>query len=369
MRPLLPIGLTDPVPDGLRRRLELARQIRWVTARAHQINDLPTELRWIRRMGFRHDNTFRESEWGVHQTGATSTSNPEQVRHLFGARMQHVECRVERDAHATSPIGKGYSRQSITGSDMFGRPIAKKAASSAKLRDDIAAIVRRLPEPCLLVGSEAARNALAENLPDDAPAAHYGALCGRNAWEECRSVVTVGPPPIGLEDVENLARCYMADDPEPFISSAEAAWPVDHEYRDRGWPFWCTRMRRMRDGSLQPVEVAIHPDPRVQAVLEQVREAEAVRAIDRTRPVWNRRTVVALDSLVLDLTYDACPSHRELVAGGSPWERGMAALGILPLGACDLAAAKIFGTPKAAERAQENTPKAQIEGIFGVGGI
>jgi hypothetical protein len=40
----------------------------------------------------------------------------------------------------------------------------------------------------------------------------------------------------------------------------------------------------MRDGSRPKVRVRVHPDRRVQAVVEQTREAEMVQAIDRLRP-------------------------------------------------------------------------------------
>ena len=53
-----------------------------------------------------------------------------------------------------------------------------------------------------------------------------------------------------------------------------------------------TVMRRMRDGSLEPVVREGHPDPRMQAVLEQIREAEVVQAVDRLRAVWKHRQIV-----------------------------------------------------------------------------
>ena len=278
------------------------------------------------------------------------TGNIDQVRRVFGAMTEHVEVRVDRDAHVVSPIGKTYSRQSITGATRKGVAIPSKATSAPRLRNDVATIAARLPGPVLLVAAEQAKAALIEHLPLDTPTAHYGAVRGSNGWEQCRSVITAGPAPIGLEDVENLARCYLAADQAPFVSSVGTAWPTCHSYQDRGWPFWCTRGRRMRDGSVQPVEVAVHPDPRVQAMLEQIREAEVIQAIDRTRAVWHRREVVALDSLVLDLTYDRCPSHRDLVAGGSRVERAWAAEGVIPLGSADLHKAHpdLFCSPSAA---------------------
>ena len=47
----------------------------------------------------------------------------------------------------------------------------------------------------------------------------------------------------------------------------------------------------MRDGSSVAGKVLVHPDPRVQAVIEQVRERETAQAIDRLRLI--HRTVPA----------------------------------------------------------------------------
>ena len=102
---------------------------------------------------------------GAAMLALDGTGDPEMVRHLFGARMEHVECRVERDAHVTSPTGKGYSRQSLSGTDKFSRPIAGKQASAKRLREDVATIVRQQPGRCLVVAAEAAEAALIEHLP------------------------------------------------------------------------------------------------------------------------------------------------------------------------------------------------------------
>jgi hypothetical protein len=98
---------------------------------------------------------------------------------------------------------------------------------------------------------------------------HFGAVRGLNAWGDCRSAVIVGRESVSIEAVEDLARAYMANDPMAFVSTAGApprnwAWPF--------WPYRATRGRRMANGSVAAVEVEVHPDPRVQAVLEQLRE-------------------------------------------------------------------------------------------------
>jgi hypothetical protein len=115
-------------------------------------------------------------------------------------------------------------------------------------------------------------------------------------------------------------------------------------------------MRRMRDGSAAPVEVPVHPDPRVQDVLELIREDELVQAIDRLRPVWHRRHYALLNDLCLDLTYDRIYSHKHLAAGGDPVERAYLATGIVPLSPQDLHRAHpaIFRTERSAEWALQN---------------
>jgi Asp-tRNA(Asn)/Glu-tRNA(Gln) amidotransferase A subunit family amidase len=142
----------------------------------------------------------------------------------------------------------------------------------------------------------------------------------------------------------------MATDPAPFVSMARPDLPEDWPYKQ--WPYRATRMRRMRDGMLQPIEVDVHPDPRVQRVLEQIREAEATQGIDRVRPVFHRCDIVALNNLVLDLTYDATLSHRDLVAGGDRITRALERAGVLPETPDDLVLAypDLFASASTARR-------------------
>jgi hypothetical protein len=70
----------------------------------------------------------------------------------------------------------------------------------------------------------------------------------------------------------------------------------------------------MRDGSTRSVKVKVHPDPRVQAVVEQVREAEMLQAIDRLRLIHSARkkTVCILCNIPLDIPVDALVTWRQL---------------------------------------------------------
>lgn len=284
----------------------------------------------------------------------------------------HHRISIERDAHVTGTCGRNYSRQSCTGEDRNGVPIPNKAEAALRLRLEVGRIAYRLPGDTLVIASlKAADRLREENVAPSDMIAHFGKVRGRNQWEGCESAFCLGAETMSVEAIETLARPFMVNDPVPFISSSG---PIDDDWAYATWPFKATRGRRMRDGTVQPVEVEVHPDPRVQEVLEQVREADVLQSGDRVRPIFNRRTLVFANSLVLDLTYDRIVTHKELVAGGSRLERVFAALGLLPLGARDLHAVDpvLFPSPKAAEKAllpgESSTPLFQIVSYLKKGG-
>jgi hypothetical protein len=162
------------------------------------------------------------------------------------------------------------------------------------------------------------------------------------------------------EAIEKLTRPFSATDVEPFLPIGE------YVLQSRG--------RRMREGGPNVVAVQVHPDPRCQAVLEQVREAEIAQAIDRVRPVFNRRRIIVLTSVALDLTVDHAWTWPQLRPGKFAY--AFAQHGVLPLSAKDLSRAfnTLWPTVKEAENAVgyiEKTLKSpnnntiwRIQGIF-----
>lgn len=261
----------------------------------------------------------------------------ERLNRALIPNLVHHRISIERDAHVTGTIGRNYSRQSCTGEDRNGAPIPNKTEAALRLRQEVKQIAGRLPGDTLIIASlKAADKLRAEEVVPSEMIAHFGKVRGRNQWEGCESALCLGAETVSVEAIETLARPFMVNDPLPFISSSG---PVDEDWSYKTWPFKATRGRRMRDGTVQPVEVEVHPDPRVQEVLEQVREADVLQGGDRTRPIFNHRTLVFANSLVLDLTYDRIVTHKELVAGGSRLELVFRDLGVLPLGSRDLHAA------------------------------
>jgi hypothetical protein len=133
-----------------------------------------------------------------------------------------------------------------------------------------------------------------------------GRLRGLDRYRGHDTIVVAGreqPPPA---EVEGLARSLFGDDEEPLVL------PGGYTTATRGY--------RLRDGTRRGVEVAVHPDPRCQAILEQVRERETEQAVDRLRLVHRERP-----ARVLVLVQPAARPHRRPagdVAGGGAGPAG-----------------------------------------------
>jgi hypothetical protein len=181
-------------------------------------------------------------------------------------------------------------------------------------------LLKMLPGDVLLVTYKAAEEILRPDLPPHVQTAHFGALRGLNAYEHCETAVVMGREQPSAQAIEALTRPFCATDPEPFLPIGE------YGLQSRG--------RRMRNGGANVVEVQVHSDPRCQAMLEQVREAEIAQAIDRVRPVFNRRRIIVLTNLALDLTVDHALTWPELRPGKFAY--AFAQHGVLPLSAGDL---------------------------------
>jgi hypothetical protein len=102
---------------------------------------------------------------------------------------------------------------------------------------------------------------------------------------------------------------------------------------------------RMSNGGLSGVETSIHPAPRGQLILEQIRDCASVQALDRLRLVHADypKRVIILSSIPLDISVDELVSLDEM-AGTEGYEgpvgrlrKAMGCKGVLPLGARDLA--------------------------------
>lgn len=298
------------------------------------------------------------------------TGAPDLARLLWGDRLDHLHVPFPRDARVVQVAGSTevragmFSRQSITGLSSRGEPIGDSVTKRAsEKRADILSFVQAVKGRRTFVAmTKGAEDVLGPDLVGlgGVEVGHFGALRGINAWEGCDVAVVVGREQPSALALENQLRAFLAGDKVSFQFGA-------------GYALQC-RARRMRDESFEPVAVEVHPDPRAQLLLEQIREAELVQAIDRVRSIFNRRTVYVLWSGVADLTVDAVRSWSDLKSGGTRLERA-AARGLVPLTPSGLHAAHpdLWASEKAAARWLENerrpvsanTPESPIDILLG----
>jgi hypothetical protein len=278
-------------------------------------------------------------------------------RKIFGDHMTAERFAVPRDAKVYQVSSKTFSRQSITGTDRHGTPRSNRnVAEAASLRAQVVEFLDMLPGNVLLVSYKAAIEALIDDLPAHVTTAHFGGLRGLNSFEQCGTVVVMGREQPSAQTIEALTRPFCATDPEPFLPVGEYVLQ--------------TRGRRMRDPDAPNlVEAQVHFDPRCQAMLEQIREAEMVQAIDRVRPIFNHRKVFVLNNLPLDLTVDRVMTWLEMRP--SRLVRAFARHGVLPLSPADLTRcfSDLFKDVKTAENAiaaaKKTTLESQIMNLFG----
>lgn len=276
------------------------------------------------------------------------TGDPWFTGRLFGKGIVRHHIPVPRDAEVVQVAGKSFSRQSLTGCDRHGVPLSdRKHAEAARLRAEVLDLARRQPGPVFVAGNKAVVNALtADGLPGGVSVGHFGALRGRNEWETCRTVLLVGREEPPAAAMEAQLRPWLRPDDGPLISG---------EYRKE------PRAIRIASGTAWS-DVRVHPDARVQRMLEQVREAEQVQAIDRVRPIFNRRTILLLTDLVLDVTVDRVMRWQHLRAGGTVFQRIWDTTGVLLTSPADLAAAHPDFFPSAAA-AKKAVQRAVQQGL------
>ena len=281
---------------------------------------------------------------------------------IFGEHMTGERFAVPRDAEVIQVSGKTFSRQSLTGTDRRGTPISpKRIHEAARLRAQVLDLLRLLPGQVLWTTYKQVEDILRPDLPPHVQTAHFGALRGLNSYEHCETAVLLGREQPSAQAIEALTRPFCATDSEPFIPIGE------YVLQSRG--------RRMRNAGPNIAPVQVHPDPRCQAMLEQVREAEIVQAIDRVRPVHNRRRIIVLTNLALDITVDRAVPWTELRP--DKFASAFARHGVLPLSAADLNRAfpDLWSTVKEADNALSyrgrNTLKTpnyifiwRIQGVF-----
>jgi len=269
---------------------------------------------------------------------------------LFGA-MQIEHHPVERTQpgrgdRVTQVIGTSFHTAGLIGGRKKAGAIEPYSGtwgqSYDKQRDDIRKIIAGKPG-ALVVANKAAITAIDPEALG-AQAAHFGALRGRNTWEDRTTVFIAGRDQPAPAAVERIARAYAAQDPAPF----ESLDPKVPEYPEQ------ERGIRTRNGSGRAIAVAYHPNKWADRVLRQIRDAEIEQAIDRIRPIFKDGPVeiVVMSPVALNLTVDHVTEWKDYRKGGSRVERALDQARVIPLSAREAARLlpDIWGGTTTAER-------------------
>lgn len=142
---------------------------------------------------------------------------------------------------------------------------------------------------------------LAPPLSPNVVTGHFGNVRGSDNYKNRVAGIVIGREQAPPRAVEDMARALFADDPEPL--------DLTGAYDET------TRGIRLRDGSAVAVRVQVHRDPRVQAVLEAVREDELTQVVDRLRLVHNAepKRVYLVTNVPTDVTVDRVVTFNELL--------------------------------------------------------
>jgi hypothetical protein len=155
-------------------------------------------------------------------------------------------------------------------------------------------------------------------VPKNVDLAHFNAVRGIDKWKHYDAVIVIGrnEPPIAA--LEEIARCIFLRDMNPLQFAS------DWQMQSCGY--------RLRTGK-RGVPITIHPDARVQAIVEQLREGESMQAVDRLRLVHAPTTklVIILSNIPLDIHVDELVSWDELMEGSRLDQAWDTLPGVIPL--------------------------------------
>ena len=182
---------------------------------------------------------------------------------------------------------------------------------------------------------------------------HFGAIRGLNHYENYSNVIILGREQPAAVVCEEQARALWWDAEPPLELLETKAGHKPLEQQTRGY--------RTAEGSSEGVRVQVHPDDRVQLVLEQIREAESVQAIDRLRllrpnTAAGDRQVFILSSVPLDITVHHLWRWERLQRALGLWRE---AEGVLPLDPIQLLSkCPSLGSDRTARRATKDIESA-----------
>jgi hypothetical protein len=192
---------------------------------------------------------------------------------------------------------------------------------------------------------------------------HFGRFIGQDRWRNFDAVIVVGREEPPALQVEQIARALYGKN-------------CDLQFDFRGE--YVRAVRKYAMDRPEFAEISIHPDPRVQNILELLRERQSCQAIDRVRLIHRDERQVEVYILCnIPLPGIASPklvSAKDLLSGGPRIERAFAR-GVFTTNAKLLAGlyGDLWRTPKAAEhdlsRWTAKTPETHRKCLYAEWGL
>ena len=252
-----------------------------------------------------------------------ATASREVVETFFPGS-HYASYRAKRNAHVIQCRSSRGSTSSLVATKHTDQG---RAADAARRLADIQHLIHELSaggQKLLVVGPTAitgnprkGKTALVV-VPAHCELAHFNAVRGVDSWKTFDAVLVIGRNEPPVKAVEDVARALFYDHAVPLTLSGQWGSEV------RGYS--------LKAGT-EGVDVDVHPDARVQAVLDQVRENESIQAIDRLRLIHNtdRKLVYILSNVPLDIDVDELRSWDEFMYGTRLERAWRVSNGLLPL--------------------------------------
>lgn len=254
-------------------------------------------------------------------------------RRIFGPSLRGFTINAVRQAHVIQVSDAAVAKSTVAPDSRLTNNQDKAKA----LRNRIAKLVARetrdarkvlviapLKVRCALTGEVADKVAVWTEW-NSAEVTHFGRHLGVNRWSAFDTVIVVGREQLPPLVAEHQARAIYADDPGVTLS-------LTGEYTKS------QRRHDMRHGTAAPVTVQVHADPRVQDLVELVRERAMGQGIDRLRLVRRDedkpgRVIVVSNLPVPGIVVDEFMTLDHVLDGGTPIQLAVENMkgGVLPL--------------------------------------
>lgn len=163
-------------------------------------------------------------------------------------------------------------------------------------------------ESPLLVGHKALCDFLREHpsLDKAVAVAHFMSLRGSNAYEDRSVIFITGRNQPRLDDIDRQARAIFGNSGHPLEHDDLEDMPTDQQ------DYWLSDRSSHEPSAMN---IPAFSDPRIAAVLKQIKEAETIQAIARLRLVWAKyqKRVFLLSNLPVEMPVDHLIKFNDLM--------------------------------------------------------